>query len=105
VLRRQGKPAAKRPGQRKPPPALEAFFTTDLTLSAEEIVREYGHRWAVELFQSQDIKFTRGAFFFLVGHNRWFFQGQHVMHFDRPIWIHHHLFDDKLDHRLAVLVA
>jgi hypothetical protein len=49
VLRRQGKPATKRPGQRKPPPALEAFFTTDLTLSAEEIVREYGHRWAVEI--------------------------------------------------------
>jgi integrase len=48
VLRRQGKPATKRPGQRKPPPALEAFCTTDLTLSAEEIVREYGHRWAVE---------------------------------------------------------
>src|SRR5215468_9695653 len=33
----------------KAPPALEAFFTTDLTLSAEEIVREYGHRWAVEI--------------------------------------------------------
>ena len=49
VLRRQGKPATKQPGQRKPPPALEAFFTTDLSLSAEEIVREYGHRWAVEI--------------------------------------------------------
>jgi DDE family transposase len=49
VLRRQGKPITKQRGQRKPPPALEAFFTTDLTLSAEEIVREYGHRWAVEI--------------------------------------------------------
>ena len=49
VLRRHGQPATKRPGQRKPPPAIEAFFTTDLTLSAEEIVREYGHRWAVEI--------------------------------------------------------
>jgi hypothetical protein len=49
VLRRQGKPATKQPGQRKPPPALEAFFTTDLSLSAEEIVREYGRRWAVEI--------------------------------------------------------
>jgi hypothetical protein len=49
VLRRQGTPATKRSGHRKPPPAIEAFFTTDLTLSAEEIVREYGHRWAVEI--------------------------------------------------------
>jgi hypothetical protein len=49
VLRRQGKATSKRSGQRKPPPAIEAFFTTDLTLSAEEIVREYGHRWAVEI--------------------------------------------------------
>src|SRR6266581_1540480 len=49
VLRRPGAPAPKRPGQRKPLPAIEAFFTTDLTLSAAEIVREYGHRWAVEI--------------------------------------------------------
>jgi hypothetical protein len=49
VLRRQGQPTTKRSGQRKPPPAIEAFFTTDLALSAEEIVREYGHRWAVEI--------------------------------------------------------
>jgi len=49
VLRRQGTSATKQPGQRKPPPAIEAFFTTDLSLSAEEIVRAYGHRWAVEI--------------------------------------------------------
>jgi DDE superfamily endonuclease len=49
VLRRPGAPAPKRPGQRKSPPAIAAFFTTDLTLSAAEIVREYGHRWAVEI--------------------------------------------------------
>lgn len=49
VLRRPGTPATKQPGQRKPPPALEAFFTTDLAWSAEEIVRAYGHRWAVEI--------------------------------------------------------
>jgi DDE superfamily endonuclease len=49
VLRRQGTPAPKRPGQRKPPPILEAFFTTDLTLSAEDILHEYGDRWAVEM--------------------------------------------------------
>jgi len=49
VLRRQGAATTKRSGQRKPPPAIEAFFTTDLALSAEEIVRTYGHRWAVEI--------------------------------------------------------
>src|SRR5262249_19205429 len=38
VLRRQGKPVPKQQGHRKPPPALEAWFTTDLTLSADEIV-------------------------------------------------------------------
>jgi hypothetical protein len=31
VLRRHGTPAPTQPGQRKPPPAIEAFFTTDLT--------------------------------------------------------------------------
>jgi hypothetical protein len=49
VLRRQGTSATRQPGHRKSPPALEALFTTDLSLSAEEIVREYGHRWAVEI--------------------------------------------------------
>jgi hypothetical protein len=49
VLRRHGKAPIKGQGQRKPLPAIEAFFTTDLTLSAAEIVREYGHRWAVEI--------------------------------------------------------
>jgi DDE superfamily endonuclease len=49
VLRRDGKSAPKQPGQRKPPPAIEAFFTTDLTLSAQDIINEYGDRWAVEI--------------------------------------------------------
>jgi hypothetical protein len=49
VLRRQGKPATKRPGQRTPPPASEAFFTTDLSWSAHDILNEYGHRWAVDI--------------------------------------------------------
>ena len=49
VLRRESKPATKRPGHRKPPPAIEAVFTTDLTLSAPDIVHEYGNRWAVEI--------------------------------------------------------
>jgi hypothetical protein len=49
VLRRDVKRSTKRPGQRKPPPALEAFFTTDLTLSAQDILNEYRDRWAVEI--------------------------------------------------------
>ena len=40
VLRRQGQGLRKGPGQRKPPPALEALFTPALTLSAAEIIRE-----------------------------------------------------------------
>jgi DDE superfamily endonuclease len=49
VLRRERKPTTTRPGQRKPPPAIEAFFTTDLTLSAQDILNEYDDRWAVEI--------------------------------------------------------
>ena len=49
VLRRHGTSTTTQSGHRKPPPALEAFFTTDLSLSADEIVRAYGHRWAVDI--------------------------------------------------------
>lgn len=49
VLRRDATRCTKKPGQRKPPPPLEAFYTTDLALSTEEIVPEYGDRWAVEI--------------------------------------------------------
>jgi hypothetical protein len=49
VVRRDAKRSTKRPGQRKPPPAIEAFFTTDLSLSAQDILSEYGARWAVEI--------------------------------------------------------
>lgn len=49
VLRRQGKPAPTQPGHRKPPPAIAAFFTTDLTLSAHDILHEYDDRWAVDM--------------------------------------------------------
>jgi len=49
VLRRDIKRVTKKPGQRKPLPALEAFFTTDLSLSVDDIVKEYGDRWAVEI--------------------------------------------------------
>jgi hypothetical protein len=49
VLRREGTSTPKHSGQRKPPPTIEAFFTTDLTLSAHDIVNEYRDRWAVEI--------------------------------------------------------
>ena len=49
VLRRDSQRATKRSGQKKAPPALEAFFTTDLTLSAQDILTWYSTRWAVEI--------------------------------------------------------
>jgi DDE superfamily endonuclease len=49
VLRREANRCTKQPGQRKPPPALEAFFTTDLTVSPLDILNEYSDRWAVEI--------------------------------------------------------
>jgi hypothetical protein len=49
VVRRPTTNRPRTPGQRKPPPGLEAFFTTDLTLSVEEILTHYRDRWAVEI--------------------------------------------------------
>jgi hypothetical protein len=49
VLRRDATRLRKKPGQRKALPAIEAFFTTDLALSVDDILREYGDRWSVEI--------------------------------------------------------
>jgi hypothetical protein len=49
VVRREATRATSRRGPRKPPPALEAFFTTELSLSPEDILTEYHARWAVEI--------------------------------------------------------
>jgi hypothetical protein len=49
VVRRPSTKRAKKPGQRKPLPRLEAFFTTDLSLSLETILALYRDRWAVEI--------------------------------------------------------
>jgi hypothetical protein len=49
VLRRATKGASKAAGHRKPPPPLEAFFTTDLALSPHDILHEYAERWSVEI--------------------------------------------------------
>jgi hypothetical protein len=49
VVRRQAQGRPTRAGQRKPPLPVEAFFTTDLSLSPEAILAEYRARWAVEI--------------------------------------------------------
>lgn len=49
VLRREVKRWVKKPGQRNPLPAIDAFFPTDLSLSPHDLLSEYGDRWAVEI--------------------------------------------------------
>ena len=49
VVRRPATPRGPRLGQRKPRPPVEAFFTTDLTLSLGAILEQYRERWAVEI--------------------------------------------------------
>lgn len=49
VVRCPRRPRACKPGQRPPLPAVEAFFTTDLTLSFAAILAQYRERWAVEI--------------------------------------------------------
>jgi DDE superfamily endonuclease len=49
IVRRKAAKKAHTSSQRKPRPLVEAFFTTDLTLSLEAILNAYGDRWAVEI--------------------------------------------------------
>jgi hypothetical protein len=49
VLRRPLRPGGRKAGQRKGLPPVEAFFTTDLTLSPTTILAQYRERWAVEI--------------------------------------------------------
>lgn len=49
VVRRPQRRRPRPPGQRKPLPPVEAFFTTDLTLSLDAILAQYRERWAVEI--------------------------------------------------------
>jgi hypothetical protein len=49
VVRREATRSRNTSGRRKPLPAVEALFTTDLTLSIDAILREYRARWAVEI--------------------------------------------------------
>jgi hypothetical protein len=48
-VRRPAPNRTSNPGQRKPPPPVEAFFTTELSLSLEAILEQYRDRWAVEI--------------------------------------------------------
>jgi hypothetical protein len=49
VVRRPRAKRAKKPGQRQPRPPVEAFFTTDLSLTLATILAQYRARWAVEI--------------------------------------------------------
>jgi hypothetical protein len=49
VVRRPKLLRARTRGQRKPFPPVEAFFSTDLTLSLATILAQYRERWAVEI--------------------------------------------------------
>ena len=49
VVRRDAQRCSQKAGQRKPPPPVEAFFSTDFTLSPEAILSEYRERWTVEI--------------------------------------------------------
>src|SRR3954452_6171602 len=46
---RQTRRGGRKSGQRQPLPPVEAFFTTDLTLSPTAILAQYRERWAVEI--------------------------------------------------------
>lgn len=49
VVRRPATKRTRKPGPRKPPPPIEAFFTTDLSLSLAASLAPYRDRWAVEI--------------------------------------------------------
>jgi hypothetical protein len=58
VVRRPVPQRARKPGPRKPPPPVEAFFSTDLTLSLAAILQHYRERWAVEITLRDSNAFT-----------------------------------------------
>jgi DDE superfamily endonuclease len=49
VIRRLPATPTKQPGQRKSLPSVEAFFTTDLSLSGQDLLKQYRDRWAIEI--------------------------------------------------------
>jgi hypothetical protein len=51
-------------GRNVGPHNTKLLVTNLAELTPRQVVSMYQKRWAVELFQSQDIKFTWGPFFF-----------------------------------------
>jgi hypothetical protein len=49
MVRHPATPRKRKPGPRNPRPRIEAFFTTDLSLSLEAILEQYRDRWVVEI--------------------------------------------------------
>ena len=49
VVKRKAAAKTKRKGSRALKAPVEAFFTTDLTLSVDDVLASYGDRWAVEI--------------------------------------------------------
>lgn len=49
VVRRPQRRHPRTRGPRKPLPPVEAFFTTDLTLSLDAMLAQYRERWAIEI--------------------------------------------------------
>jgi hypothetical protein len=49
VVRRPQRHRPRRPGSRKPLSPVEAFFSTDLTLSLAALLEQYQERWAIEI--------------------------------------------------------
>ncbi len=58
VVRRPTLLRPRSPRRRKPRPPVEAFFTTDLTLSGKAILAQYRDRWAVEITIRDSNAFT-----------------------------------------------
>jgi hypothetical protein len=58
VVRRPTLPRVPKLGPRKPLPPVEAFFTTDLTLSLAGLLAQYRERWAVEITIRDSNAFT-----------------------------------------------
>jgi hypothetical protein len=58
VVRRPQRRRPCLPGQRKPLPPVEAFCTTDLTLSLAAILARYRERWAIEITIRDSNAFT-----------------------------------------------
>lgn len=57
-VRRSATRRTRKPGHPKPPPAVEAFFTTAPTLRLEAILAQYRDRWAVEITIRDGYAFT-----------------------------------------------